>query len=515
MISHWTKDISNEVEEFFSEINEFSRWIFQHHKYEPPRGAKVIHDGVWGTSRYNNFEISLINTPLIQRLRNIHQTAYTYFTYPSSHHTRFDHSLGVTAQVGKLYSALKNKFQYNSEDKDALLGDYQTLRAAALMHDCGHGPFSHTSEEIYKYYPEIQSLLRVDPFKSASAHEILSSLIIGTDSFVKFFETIREDCHKDINNELMVEAIVGHISDRLSHYKIDFLNGPFDADKLDYLFRDGHFSGLPLNIDLDRLWYAIDINKALGHQRLTVDWGGTSSLEQIMFAKMTLFPAVYHHHKVRACDCMYKGIVEYLKDLKIPFNDFFDSEDKRPLFSRIIHFLYFDDNKIFEILGKIKNNEKLHNLVHNLQYRRLLKRCVVISTDTLQEIESLDNILKYREEGDDVFRKVAGKIISTSGEKIEKEEVWVDLPNDPNFKSAIDTWISPLDQGDCEFNLTEFFSIDQWADQYKHRKWRGHVFCPADKVEVIAKATKKVFEEEFGIKFKDIAFKLCHISPPK
>ncbi len=518
MINHWTHSISHQSESFFQEIEQFVEWIFQHHKYEKPRGAKVIHDGVWGTNRYNNLEISLINTPLVQRLRNIHQTAFTYFTYPSSHHTRFDHSLGVTAQVGKLYAALNNKFEYadGKKEKNALLGDYDSLRTSALLHDCGHGPFSHTSEEIYKYYPEMEDLLKCKPFRSASAHEIFSALIFLSKSFRVFFDKAKEACNKNINNNLVVESIVGHVSDPLDHYKVDFLNGPFDADKLDYLFRDGHFSGLPLHIDLDRLWYAIDINKAKDHRRLTVDWGGTSSLQQIMFAKMTLFPTVYHHHKVRACDCMYKGIVEYLKSLDIPFNDFFDSKDNRSLFSRAIHFLYFDDNKIFEIQDKIGKDKKLHNLIHNLQYRRLLKRCVVLSMDTLEEVETLDNLLKYRELGDRKFREVATDIIKESGQKIEKEQVWVDFPTDPNFKSAIDTWISPLKQEEnCQFNLTKFFSIDQWADQYKHRKWRGHVFCPADKVNVIASASKKVFEEKYQIKLKNIAFELCHITPPK
>ncbi|MBU0993832.1 MAG: HD domain-containing protein [Proteobacteria bacterium] len=514
MIGNWTQTDDAQLHQLFKEINTFSEWIFQHHEYKRPRGAKVIHDGVWGTSRYNDFEISLINSPLMQRLRNIHQTAYTFFTYPSSHHTRFDHSLGVTSQVGKLYSALKNKFQYSKDEKDQLPDDFQTLRTAALLHDCGHGPFSHTSEEIYKFYPEIEALLRNIPFKSASPHEAMSSLIILSKSFQEFLNKVCIACNKQIDRKLMVEAIVGYVSDPNSRYKVDFLNGPFDADKLDYLFRDGHFSGLPLNIDLDRLWYAIDINMAEENRRLTVDWGGTSSLEQIMFAKMTLYPAVYHHHKVRACDCMYKGIIEYIKSLSIPFNDFIKSDDKSSLFERAIHFLYFDDNKVFEILARRSEDIKLHKLIHNLFYRRLLKRCVVISADTIEEIESLDHILKYREEFEEKYREIADDILEEAGRVAENEEIGVDCPSDPNFNSAFDTWISPLKNGDCEFNLTKFFSITQWADQYKHRKWRGHVFCPADKVDVFTKATKKVFEEKLKIRFKPIAFELCHIQPP-
>ena len=515
MDSYWRNTDFQTITPLREEVEKYVSWIFQHHKYRKPRGAKVIHDGVWGTNRYNDFEVSLINTPLIQRLRNIHQTAYAFFTYPSSQHTRFDHSLGVTTQVEKLHSALHNKFLHSSSEKNNLLLNLQTLRAAALLHDCGHGPVSHSSEEVYKYYPEIKALKKINPFKSASAHEALSALIIQSDTFDSFFNKIKEECPADIDKELMMESIVGYTSNPLNKYKIDFLNGPFDADKLDYLFRDGHFSGLPLHIDLDRLWYAIDINMAKDERRLTVDWGGTSSLEQIMFAKMTLYPAVYHHHKVRACDCMFKGIIEYLKQCKIPFNEIIPSDDSTPLFSKAIHFLYFDDYKFFEILGKRAADHKLHDLIHNLQYRRLLKRCLIISSDTIEDIESLDGLIKYREIGDDYYRTLAQDILNEAGNIANKEEVWVDCPNDPNFDEAIDTWISPLDSGGkCEFNLTNFFRIDQWADQYKHRKWRGHVFCPPEHVDSFAKAAKKVFREKLDIKLKPIAFQLCHVTPP-
>lgn len=509
----WSTPDTVGIQTLLEDVENYAEWIFQHHTLRKPRGPKVIHDGVWGTSRYNNFEISLIDTPLIQRLRNIHQTAYAFFTYPSSHHTRFDHSLGVTTQVGKLYAALENKIAQSSEN-GALLSSLPTLRAAALLHDCGHGPISHSSEEVYKHYPEIKGLLRERPFKSASAHEALSSLIILSDRFGSFLDEAKIYCTEDIDTKLMVEAIVGHVSDDLSRYKIDFLNGPFDADKLDYLFRDGHFSGLPLHIDLDRLWYAIDINMAQGQRRLTVNWGGTSSLEQIIFAKMTLYPSVYHHHKVRACDCMFKGIIEHLKQCKIPFSDIVTSDDSSPVFSRAIHFLYFDDYKFFEIIGKIPGDQKLHKLVHNLQYRRLLKRCLVISSDTIEDVESLDNLIKYREMGDVVYRELANDILVEAGNIAEIEEVWVDCPQDPKFTEAVDTWISPLAGEECQFNLTKFFSINQWADQYKHRKWRGHVFCPPEHVDSFAKAADTVLLTKLGIKLKPIAFELCHVTCP-
>lgn len=101
-------DLKKKIDVVREEIESFVKWIFQHHDDSSRRGGKVVHDGVWGTHRYGDFEIPFINTPLIQRLRQIHQTAYTYLTYPSTQHTRFEHTLGVVAQIGNLFKALSN-----------------------------------------------------------------------------------------------------------------------------------------------------------------------------------------------------------------------------------------------------------------------------------------------------------------------------------------------------------------------------------------------------------------------
>lgn len=519
-------EITNEeekakVNKILKEIESFVEWIFQHHVDNSRRESKVIHDGVWGTHRYENFEIALINTPLIQRLRQIHQTAHTYLTYPSTRHTRFEHTLGVTAQVGNLFKALKDKFEYSSHDKRHFLGDefYRTLRIAAILHDCGHGPLSHSSEEIYRNYEEIRLLKKYDPFKDAKPHEILSYLILNTACVKRFLAEIKNNFAVDFDEELTKNAIVGHAKQPFERYKIDMLNGPFDADKLDYIFRDGHFSGLPLQIDLDRLWYSLDINKVKKNdtefQRLTIDWGGVSSLEQILFAKMTLFPAVYHHHKVRTCDCMFKGIIEYIREKRLPLR----KNDVDIDFSRAIHFLYFTDPEIFGMHGLLKKDDYLHKLMHNLQYRRLLKRAIVISRDTIKDISKLDNYDQYAaetalKEGIEYYRWIAKRIWEEAGKPGLLQELWVDCPKDPAFDEADDTWISPLGQKQPPLPLTDFFQAEKYANQYKFKKWRSHVFCRPEYIEQIARACVAVFKSEYDIEFKPLAFHLCHVEEP-
>lgn len=510
------------LEEIIKEIEHFVEWIFCHHEDRSRRTGKVIHDGVWGTHRYKDFEIAIINTPLIQRLRQIHQTAYTYLTYPSSQHTRFEHTLGVTAQVGNLFKALGDRFSNSpSSDKTHLLdeGIYRSLRIAALMHDCGHGPLSHSSEEIYGNYEEINFLKKYDPFKSAKPHEILSYLILNTSGFKEFLNHIKKDYNVDFDQDLMKNAIVGHAPQPLDRYKVDFLSGPFDADKLDYLFRDGHFSGLPLQIDLDRLWYSIDISNVLKARRLTIDWGGVSSLEQIYYAKMMLFPAVYHHHKVRTCDCMFKGIIEYIQEKAYSLK----KNEIELNFGKAIHFLYFTDPEIFGMhgLSQKHEDENLHKLMHNLQYRRLLKRAVVISWDTVKKDHhvKLIDYTKYATvnrivDGFSYYRWLAKKIWEEAGKPGLLQELWVDCPKNLNFDEADNTWISPLGDGSEPLPLKDYFLINKYADQYKFKKWRSHVFCRPEDTEKVAKACVSVFKEFYGLEFTSLAFQLCHIESP-
>ena len=97
-----------------------------------PRSSKVIHDALWGTQRLHKHEVALVDTPLFQRLRRLHQTGFSYLTYPSTTHTRFEHSLGVLTQTDKLARALHDK--YSTTGEVVSLDRIRQLRVAALLH---------------------------------------------------------------------------------------------------------------------------------------------------------------------------------------------------------------------------------------------------------------------------------------------------------------------------------------------------------------------------------------------
>lgn len=465
-----------------------------------------------------SYEVALIDTPLIQRLRQIRQTAFTFLTYPSSTHSRFEHTLGVVHQCTRLATVLMDK--YRKKNKNLITEEtIQNIRLAALLHDCGHGPFSHTSEEIYRYFPEIQKLIGASgEFEHKNPHEVLAYLIINSKPFQQYFERLQSDYDFRADKDIIANSIIKKTNPILK-YKVEILNGPFDADKLDYVFRDSHFSGLRLTVDLDRLWYTAGIDNItyeyedkhippVDHTGLYVAHNGIISLEQILFCKMILFSTIYHHPKVRACDCMLKGIIEYCQNRNIKIGG-------RRL-SNLIDFLYLTDYKIFEEADKTKD-KKLHRLIHNLLYRRLLKRALVITLRTVIDKGAEKHSLKlihltqplpenYKE-----LRELANLIWRDAGKPCLQEEIWVDLPKMPHNKEADSTFIKSAD-GKFE-PLNKAFPMEQWVKEYALHKWRGHVFCPPDNAirQKIYKSAKAIFKEKYGIEFNDYARTLCRV----
>ena len=274
------------------------------------RGRKVIHDAVWGTNVFYPHEISVIDCPIMQRLRWIAQTGLAYLTYPSSRHTRFEHSLGVCIAAGRFAAKLnESRPRENPVGGDPERGDLAEIRMAGLLHDVGHGLFSHASEEVYKWNSEIGDYLAQDKFANANAQEVLSYLIVRSPPFRRFFGEVLRQYPCEINLQTVSDMILGRHADRRKVFMAEIINGPFDADKLDYLARDGKFCGLSLPMDIDRLFYTAGTHEFQdGRVRLIVK--SPTPIEHLLFSKMMLNASLYHHQKVRAAESYFRSIIE-------------------------------------------------------------------------------------------------------------------------------------------------------------------------------------------------------------
>ena len=306
--------------EFEAAIEHFVRSSLS--EYEPttdPNRRKAIHDALWGTVTLSPAEIALLDCPLLQRLRSIHQTGFAFYVYPSANHSRLEHSIGVLAIATRLVESLNSK-----KGLDFIKPlERQQLRLAALLHDCGHGILSHISEHFYEQHHWIRDLKKDPAYEAANAHELMSFMIVKSVAFDDFFTKIRvkygetDKIVESIDSAKLQEIaklIIGHYPSPDKAYLAGIINGPFDADKLDYIARDSYFTGLRLAVDIERLLYALDVAFVGTEQRLVALASAASVLEQILFSKIQLYPALYQHAKVKATDSMLITFLEYIRD---------------------------------------------------------------------------------------------------------------------------------------------------------------------------------------------------------
>jgi uncharacterized protein len=173
-----------------------------------------------------------MDLPIFQRLRKIHQTALSHLVYPTATHNRFQHSLGVLIIADQYSNVLGTRYP-EEFDKNTV----KELRLAALLHDIGHCPFSHPSDDILTNLEDMKAELKDPQFSKIGnkPHEILSYLFLTSKTFKQFFNDLMEIHGQDMEITNIAKLIIGESANPDCVYKSDIINGAFDADKLDYI----------------------------------------------------------------------------------------------------------------------------------------------------------------------------------------------------------------------------------------------------------------------------------------
>lgn len=222
-------------------------------------------------------EAAAIDAAVFQRLRSIRQLAMTNLVYPGALHTRFEHSLGVRWIAGRIAA----KLNLHPDDQ-------RIVRAAALLHDVGHGPFSHVSEAVLDLHNGVREV-----------HESISVAIMRTD------KQLREALGADTCDA--AADLVGHSGEFAVRSVLrDIVSGPSDADKLDYLLRDSYFAGVRYGeYDLPRLIDTADRVEDGGIETyLGFKSGGLWAVEGLLLARHHMHRQVYGHKTRVATDIM-------------------------------------------------------------------------------------------------------------------------------------------------------------------------------------------------------------------
>lgn len=460
------------------------------------RGPKVIHDSVHGTNMFQPHEIALLDLPIIQKLRRISQTDVASFVFPAGNHNRFEHTVGVTVVAGQMVDTI-----FSKSINDILLNIkkeniYNNCRAAAILHDCGHGPFSHLSEQVYgNQFTEIKKNNKI--FAGASPHEILSYFIATSTPMKEYNEDVIKGKYGiDINLDFVGEMIVGYIdkSRRPSlGFAVEIINGAFDADKLDYILRDAHSTGICMALDLPRLMYTLDVLPDKEKvNRLAIDISGVSALEEIVFNKMMLTSTIYHHQKVRAAGCVVKSVLQGCS-----------------LFEKATDYLNYTDDQVFNI-----DNPNIKIYLKMLQNRDLPKRAFCFSPRTLEEVHMQREIMVYLEDDkikQDIIENISTYIKNKNGKNVPSSIIWIDSPKNPSFKEATQCIIKSEGASNNYILLRDVFPTDDWVRAFSENKWQGFVYTMPEYCSLVAEASQDIFEQIFQTKFNTFAKRLCKI----
>lgn len=460
-------------------INEYVANELKNHHSAYIKDPKIIHDSILGSNIFLPHEICVLDTPIVQRLRRISQVDLVPLVFPSGNHNRFEHTLGVTTLSGRLVNALYNRDDFHAwaEDKGiSLQYALNHVRMAAILHDCGHGPFSHVSEEFLLEFPDFVELRNSDiKFNSVSKHEIMSYLIARSPALKEFFHQHLVNEYKiEIDLDFVSDIIIGHTAGYTDQaFLVDVINGAFDADKLDYIQRDSHCTGIKMVLDVDRLFHTINATEVKGIKRLTVDMSGVSTLEQIIFSKMMLFCTVYQHHKVRAAECLLKSILSRL----IEVEDF-----KKQGASCLLGVTDAD------IYGLHTHKDLLiASWAKAITNRNLPKRAFVMSGKIIKDW--LDSLMD-RSETWGLQRQFAEAIAEISG--LESHEIWVDIKKEPNFNEASLCAVRHTRVSAEWTELSRIFPIDAWITSFSENKWKAFVFTWPKNRDKVFRATVKL-----------------------
>ncbi len=258
-------------------------WKKRNDMFEKTDEVKVLRDPVHGYIHVEYKVIwDIINSSWFQRLRRIRQLGGAYMVYHCAEHTRFAHSLGVYEIVRRMVNEIEGlKENLNEREK-------MVVMLAGLLHDVGHGPFSHAFESV-----------------TNTSHEIFTCRIIEEHTEIT---DILENAAEGLSKE--VADVIRHTSE--NPLMSQLISSQLDADRMDYLLRDAYFTGTKYGeFDIERILRTLRVQEG----RLVVKQSGVYAVENYIMARYHMYWQIYYHPVARSYEFMLHAIFRRLKDL--------------------------------------------------------------------------------------------------------------------------------------------------------------------------------------------------------
>jgi HD superfamily phosphohydrolase len=386
---------------------------------------KFIKDPVHGYEEVEAGLLPLLDSPPVQRLRHVKQLGFSYLVYPGANHTRFEHSLGT------MHLAMILARHLDLDPADVLL-----IGAAGLLHDIGHGPFSHTSEAF------------LSEFAGHDHHQV--DHLLGEPALASALEEADLD-------PAAISALI-----RGEHPLADLIHGDLDADRMDYLLRDAHYTGVPYGtVDAQRLIQS----SILTEGGLGIRESGIQAAESLLIARTLMRPAVYFHHTSRIATSM----------LTLALCEHAGAGGSGDL--RAIPIL--DDAGLCQVLAT-SGSGVARTLLAGLLTRRLYKRALYVGRDQVGASFLTSEPLLRR------MRALAREIAEAAGR--EEWEVIVDIapfPADMSMGVQVRNRTATLD-------LSLVSPLVNTLNETRRSQWRLGVYAPREHAGAVERAAIEV-----------------------
>jgi len=346
----------------------------------PKNSWGEIKDPVHGYVYITEEEKQIIDSFPVQRLRRLRQLAGSEYVYPGANHTRFEHSVGVMYLAERVTENPNISRRLNEDEAEM-------AKLAGLLHDVGHGPFSHVFEHLL--------------IEAKKTHEDMTLWIIRNSELKDAIRTI------GYSPEEIGKLAIGTLHRPGKTFLDQIISSAVDVDKMDFIIRDTHHTGAEYGyIDIFRLIHALDVLD----QNLAVDLGALSALESLIIARMESFKSIYFHRVGRAAQIMLAMAMEKANE-ELQLTKFKTPEE----------YLRMDDYTVWTML---KNCKESCQVIENLERRKMLK-CAYEKTfyekDTMvSNIFSRESHRKQLQE--DIARRA----------RVETDAVIIDVPTVPS-----------------------------------------------------------------------------------
>ena len=540
-----------QLDPYLSRLNELDDGALRNHN-------KEINDALWGTLEIRSLEVVFLDSPLMQRLRRIHQLGTADYVYPSATHNRLAHSLGVlnrtSLMIDSLNAAATNRKIVAPVDEATT----QILRLAALMHDVGHTALSHSTENALKYLEQAREIkgeferAKADEYETklntgievnASITEINSYFLVNSPAIADLLREAIRLTHGSISDSDVLgkigRTIIGVPLSKHPPYLHSIISGPFDADKLDYLSRDALRAGVPDVTDSGRLFRKLRVVRARSEllpQKLRekvsasslvtvtgVARSGNRALDEVILGRTLLYDKVYRHHGTRAAEAL---VAEIMTDLD-------ESEDQS------VEPLIFALKSVdMEIIGldkwvlrrhglrdRNRNAKAAINAAERLRNRELPVRCASFNRKMPEDpyelepahtlgigrlLDELDHYPQRRQLAELIAKKISAASEQSNGELVIPPDlarrIWIDPPSALGDVGVEDAMLVGNSERIIPFD-EEAPETVMWAAAYAQTRDNGFVFGPERYGPAIALSTEAVFRSKYDIRLPEIA--LC------